>query len=102
MEKDEDVKPVEGITVGRIVHYTMAMEPREGWKPSKPLAAIVVEVSETTGKPTLMVWKTEMQFGVPGCPTAIMSAVFVDVEFSKEPAGTMAARGCWSWPAKTK
>lgn len=95
--------PVQGITVGRIVHYTDANHDGGKYTPTKALAAMVVAVSDLTGKPTLMVWRpggpgTLPPPGAPAGTLTIYTTIIVDAEFSTEPGGTMAARGCWSWP----
>jgi hypothetical protein len=110
MEKLNEVPirpgPVQGVQVGDRVHYTHADVAGGKFLPSKPRSAMVIEVDEFTGKPTLLVWSTQagaqgmpgVAANSPGQPVVVLCMCVVDVEFSPEPAGSMAARGCWSWP----
>lgn len=105
MENGLKVPPEQGITVGRIVHYTDANRDSGRMEPTPPLVATVLEVNEYTGKPTLKVDRLfavgQAPKGVPatqGGARVLATMIIEEVEFCPQPAGTMAARGCWSWP----
>jgi len=74
-------------TVGRIVHYTNLGD-RDGKYPPEIQAALITGVN-SDGTVALHVFYKTGQFDMPA------------VAFTHEDAGTDAARGLWTWPART-
>lgn len=86
-------------TVGRICHYTNLGD-RDGKYPPEALAALITKVEgprvgggdvqheEERYRVTLHIFYATGQFDR------------ADVPFTAEPAGSEAARGAWSWPAR--
>lgn len=98
-EVKEPVAPVQGVEVGDSVHYTDADPTGGKFTPIGPIAATVVSVSKTTGKPTLFIMRAfPTKPGDANHPAVVPAyGVVQDAEFSDQPGGSMAARGCWSW-----
>lgn len=74
-------------TIGRIVHYTNLGD-RDGKYPPTVQAAIITGVNED-GTVALHVFYKTGQFDLQAC------------KYTEAAAGSEAARGFWTWPART-
>lgn len=102
-EKKEPVPPVQNLIIGDSVHYTDADFDGGKYTPSRPRHARVIDISPTTGKPTLLVTKMGRPPAPPGAPEypiQVMVAAISEPDFSDQPAGMRASIGCWSWPKR--
>lgn len=74
-------------SIGRIVHYTNLGD-RDGRFPPEIQAALITGIN-ADGTVVLHIFYKTGQFDMASVP------------FTEEPAGSDAARGKWSWPART-
>ena len=86
-------------TVGRICHYT-SLGDRDGKYPPEVQAAIITKVVPNDA----LVGNPELKNAEDGYHVSIHIFYEMgdfkmrDVPFTREPAGSESARGCWCWP----